>query len=97
MWVREYFLRRCRRFKPSQASSEEDDSMPTVAEEINEILQKNLNEMETRFRNFISETLDKHLSEFKTALVAIQEENVDLKKNISILKKEKDEMKEEIK
>ena len=71
--------------------------MPTVAEEMNEILEKNLNEMETRFKNFISETLDKHLSEFKTALVAIQEGNVDLKKDISILKKETDEMKEEIK
>ena len=53
--------------------------------------------METRFKNFISETLDKYLSEFKTALVAIQEENVDLKKNISILKKKNDKMKEEIK
>ena len=55
--------------------------MPTVAEEMNEILEKKLNEMETRFKNFISETFDKHLSKFKTALVAIQDENVDVKKD----------------
>ena len=69
--------------------------MPTVAEKMSEILETRLNEMETIFKNF--KILDTQLFEFKKALVAKQEENVDLKKDIRILKKEKVTMKKEMK